>query len=154
MSTTVTVSSLDNRHNLSTVCILNASAHLACGLHKHDHITPALRDRLHWLQMQQRITYKLCLLTFEGIQGKAPPYIVELCKCVNTIESRLRLRSAAGEQLIVPLTFTDFEKRVFAYAGPSVWNSLPTELRLSPTNSSFCTGLKTFLFRVAYGIDT
>ena len=77
-----------------------------------------------------------------------------LCKCVNTIESRRRLRSAAGGQLIVPHTFTDFGKRALAYAGPSAWNSLHTELRLSSTNSSFFTGLKTFFFRVAYGIDT
>ena len=97
----------------------NASARLACGLHKYDHITPARRDRLHWLPMQQRITYKLCLLTFKGIQGVAPPYIVDLCKRVNTIESRRRLRSAAGGQLIVPRTFTDFGIRAFAYAGPS-----------------------------------
>ena len=104
--------------------------------------------------MQQRITYKLCLLTFKGIQGVAPPYIVELCKCVNTIESRRRLRSVAGRQIVVPRTLTDFGKRAFAYAGPSAWSSLPTELRLSSTNSSFCAGFQTFLFRVAYGIDT
>ena len=84
----------------------------------------------------------------------APPYIVELCKSVNTIESRRRLRSAAVGQLIVSWTFTDFGKRVFAYGGSSVWNSLPTALRLSSTNSSLCAGLKTFLFRVAYDIDT
>ena len=104
--------------------------------------------------MQQRITYKLYLLTFKGIQGMAPPYIVELCKRVMTIETRRRLRSAAGGQLIVPRTFTDFGWRAFAYAGPSAWNRLPTELRLSLTNSSFCSRLKTFLFRDAYGTDT
>ena len=70
--------------------IINASARLACGLHKYDHITPELRDRLHWLPIQQRITYQLCLLTFKGIQDEAPPYIVELCQRVNTIESRWR----------------------------------------------------------------
>ena len=93
--------------------IINASARLACGLHKYDHITPALRDRLHWLSMQQRITYNLCLLTFKGLQGEAPPYIVELCKRVNIIESRRRLRSAADGQLIVPRTFPDFGKGSF-----------------------------------------
>ena len=134
--------------------ILNATARLACGLHKYDHITPAFRDKLHCLPMQQWITYKFCLLKFKGIQGEAPHYIVELCKCVNTIGSRRRLRSAAGGQLIVPRTFTDFWKRAFAYAGTSVWNSLPTELRLSSTNSSFWAGLKTSVFHVAYSIDT
>ena len=155
MSTTVTVSSLDYWQNLSTSAIdHNASARLACDLYKYDHITPALQDRLHWLPVQQRITYKLCLLTVKGIQGVTQSYIVELCKHVNTIDSRRRLCSAAGGQLIVPRTFTDFGKRAFADASPSAWNSLRTELRLSSTNSSFCAGLKTFLFRVAYGIDT
>ena len=134
--------------------IINASARLACGLHKFDHITPALHDRLHWLPIQQRITYKLCLITFKGIQGVAPPYIVELCKHVITIESHRRLRSAAGGQLIIPRAFIVFAKRAFAYAGSSVWNSLPTELRLSSTNSSFCTELKIFFFRVVYGVYT
>ena len=99
--------------------IINTSARLAYGLHKYDHITPALRDRLDWLLMQQRITYKLCLLTFKGMQDMAPPYIVELRKRDNIMKSRRRLRSAAGGQLIVPRTFTDFEERAFAYAGPS-----------------------------------
>ena len=156
MSTNETVSSLDYRHNPSTVCksILNTSARLECVLHKYDHITPALRDILHWLPMQQRLTYKLCIPTFTEIQAEAPPYIVELCKCINTIQSGRRLRSAAGGQLIVPRTFTDYGKRAFAYAGRSIWNSLPTEPRLSSTSSTFCTGLNTFLFRVAYGTDT
>ena len=117
--------------------IINASARLACALNKYDHITPALRDRLHWLPMQQRITYKLCLLTFKEIQGMGPPYIVELCKRVNTIESRRRLCSAAGGQLIVRGLYR-FLKKGVRYAGPSAWNSLPTEWRLSSTNSSFC----------------
>ena len=56
--------------------ILNSSAHLACSLHKYDHITPTLYDRLHW---QQGFIYKLCLLTFKGLQGEALPYIIELC---------------------------------------------------------------------------
>ena len=134
--------------------ILNASGRLTCGLQKYDHITPALRERLHWLSVQQRITYKLCLVTFKGIQveAEAPPYIFELCKRVNTIESHLRLRSAAGGQLTVPRTFTDFGNRAFSYAGPSVWNSLPTELRLSSSTSSFCAESNTFLFRATSGL--
>ena len=103
--------------------ILNTSARLACCLHKYDHITLALHGRLHWLPKQQRITYKLCILTSKGIQDEAPSYIVELCKCVNTIESRRRLRSAAGGQLIVPRTFTDFGKRAFANDGPAAWTA-------------------------------
>src|SRR4030088_1223461 len=41
--------------------ILNASARLLYGGTRREHVTPLLRDRLHWLKFQQRITYKLCL---------------------------------------------------------------------------------------------
>ena len=104
--------------------ILDASARLACGLHTYDHITPALHDRLHWLPMQQWITYKLCLLTFKEVQGVAPRYIVELCKCVNTIESRRRLRSAAGGQLIAFHRFREKAVRLLRSVGveqPAYW---------------------------------
>ena len=57
--------------------ILNASARLACGLHKYDHITPALRDRLHWLTMQQRITYQL---TPNGL--KARLHLISSSNCI------------------------------------------------------------------------
>ena len=103
--------------------ILNTSARLACGLHKYDHITPALRDRLHWLPMKNNESLTSCLLTFKGLQGEAPSYIIELCKRVNTIESPRRLRSAASGKLIDPRTFTDFGKRALTYAGPSAWTA-------------------------------
>ena len=40
----------------------NAAARLILGLASHDHVTTALRH-LHWLPVQYRITYKLCLLS-------------------------------------------------------------------------------------------
>jgi len=39
----------------------NAAARLILRLASHDHVTAALRH-LHWLPVQYRITYKLCLL--------------------------------------------------------------------------------------------
>jgi hypothetical protein len=42
--------------------VLNTAARLITGLRRYDHITPALRDDLHWLLVKQRITYKVALL--------------------------------------------------------------------------------------------
>ena len=36
--------------------ILNASAKLLYGGTRRDHVTPLLRDKLHWLRFTQRIT--------------------------------------------------------------------------------------------------
>jgi len=38
--------------------ILNAAARLIYGGSSPQHITPLLRDRLHWLRVKERITYK------------------------------------------------------------------------------------------------
>ena len=41
--------------------VQNAAARLICGLGPHDHVTPALYE-LHWLPVEQRVTFKLCIL--------------------------------------------------------------------------------------------
>jgi len=42
--------------------VQNAAACLITGTRRHDHITPVLRDVLHWLPVQHRVDYKLALL--------------------------------------------------------------------------------------------
>ena len=44
---------------------------------KFDHITPVLKD-LHWLPIEQRIEYKVLLLTYKALHGKALAYISQL----------------------------------------------------------------------------
>ena len=51
--------------------IQNNAARLIAKLKKSDHITPTLIN-LHWLPISQRIEYKLLLLVFKCIIGKAP----------------------------------------------------------------------------------
>ena len=62
--------------------VMNAAAKIVCGLEKYDHIKKHMRDTLHWLPVPQRVTYKLCLLTYKTIHSKAPEYLIELCKPV------------------------------------------------------------------------
>jgi len=66
----------------------------------------------------------------------------------SDVASRLRLRSANRQQLLVPRCRLDTcGRRAFFIAGPTVWNSLPDELR-DPTrgSDSFKQFLKTILF--------
>jgi len=44
--------------------VINAAARLICSARKSEHITPILMD-LHWLRIQERIQYKLCVLVFQ-----------------------------------------------------------------------------------------
>src|SRR6218665_596531 len=59
--------------------VLNAAARLICNRRKYDHITPLLRDVLHWLPVPFRIEYKLCLLVFLSFHGAAPEYLRDCC---------------------------------------------------------------------------
>ena len=60
---------------------------------------------------------------------------------------RTRLRSANTQQLAIPRTNTGYGDRSFAVSGPSVWNTLPTLLRMSDCSlTTFRTQLKTLLF--------
>jgi len=74
--------------------VLSAAARLVHSARKHDHVTPLLRE-LHWLQMRQRIDYKLAVLIFRCLYGQAPPYLTEGLQRVTEVDARRHLRSAS-----------------------------------------------------------
>src|SRR6218665_2428309 len=45
--------------------VFNAAARLIYGRTPSEHLTYLLRENLHWLRVPQRITYKLCLITYK-----------------------------------------------------------------------------------------
>jgi len=96
------------------------------------------------------LQYKLCMIMYTIHFGLAPLYITELVSTVAAQTSRPGLRSADTTNYVQPPTRTEFGKRAFSYAGPAVWNSLPDNLRRSPTINSFKRKLNTYLFISAY----
>ena len=132
--------------------VLNGAARLVVGAGKYEHITPVLRDILHWLPVSQRIEYKIALLTFNCIRGNGPSYLSDVCVPVPTIPSRVNLSSADRGDLVVPRTRTSkFGRRSVSFTALNIWNSLPIYLRLpSISRAQFSGGLKTHLFRQAY----
>src|SRR5688572_3523850 len=55
--------------------VLNSAARLVCNRRKYDHVTPLLRDVLHWLPVQYRIDHELALLVYKSLHGMAPEYL-------------------------------------------------------------------------------
>jgi len=53
--------------------VLNAAARLILRKRKYDHITAAICDFLHWLPVQQRIEYKMCVLVLSAPDGTHLP---------------------------------------------------------------------------------
>ena len=53
---------------------MNAAARVVMALSTCDHVKPALKQ-LHWLPVEQRISYKLCLLMHHIHTGHSPQYL-------------------------------------------------------------------------------
>ena len=120
----------------------NNAARMLSLRRKFDHITPVLKD-LHWLPVEQRIEYKVLLLTY-----KAPAYISQLLSLYTPTRP---LRSENKNLLRVPrCRLEGFGRRCFACAAPSLWNPLPTPVKRASSIDTFKSSLKTYLFNVAY----
>jgi len=102
---------------------------LYCLPRSRDHVITAATIELHWLPIEARIQYKLCLLVHLAINstGKAPIYISNLLQPVSALPDRSAvLRSATKSDLQVPRTRLKFGERAFSVAAPKAWNDLPT----------------------------
>ena len=123
--------------------IQNMAARLVEIVSKYDHISPVLCS-LHWLQIHHRISFKILLLVYTALHNLAPSYLSDLF--VFYSPSRV-LRSAGKCYLKCPnFRLKTFGFRSLEVYGPNLWNSLPLELRLSPSLGVFKSNLKTYLF--------
>jgi len=129
--------------------VLNAAARLISFTSKYDRgLSALLHDELHWLEISQRVQYKLAVTVHRCLRNQAPTYLTDYCVLVSDIAGRRHLRSASRHQLTVPrVRCSTFGCCSFASAGPTVWNSLPNSLR-NPTvgPEQFRHSLKTNLF--------
>ena len=117
--------------------VLNDAARLIFGGSRSDHVTPILRQRLHWLSATRRIEFKVALLMYKGINNLSPDYITSYCISSSINQRRFTLRSADKGNLIEPKTVTEFRKRSLAFAGPHLWNKLPINIRQSSSVDIF-----------------
>ncbi|WP_419600785.1 reverse transcriptase domain-containing protein [Thiolapillus sp.] len=127
--------------------IQNNAARLVMKKRKRDHVTPLLKE-LHWLPVKFRCQYKIATLAYRHFEGSLPPY---LSSSLCTYEPSRSLRSSKEKLLKIPKrNLKSFGERSFSFMAPSVWNSLPADLRNLPTLSQFKSNLKTFLFTQAF----
>ena len=81
--------------------VQNAAARLVFRLRRSDHITDALVS-LHWLRVQERITFKVAVLTYRALHDDAPQYLRQFTSIAD-IPSRQRLRSSTSDEPCAPV---------------------------------------------------
>jgi len=125
--------------------VQNAAARLVACLGRREHITSVLRQ-LHWLPVRQRVMFKLATLVYRSLAGTASAYLTDECHLTSSVGVH-SLSSADCRTCLTRRAHNGYDVRCFATAGPSLWNSLPLQLR-EPDISfyRFKAVLKMFLF--------
>ena len=99
---------------------------------------------LSWLPIRKRLKYNKAVFTYKAINGLAPQYIADLLKPVSEIHNRT-LRSSVNGALAVPRSRSSLFDRSYSYTAPKLWNSIPTQVRNSPSLKSFKDNVKLIL---------
>ena len=116
-------------------------------------------------------TFRLYFQHFLHLSGSCPPFFMKHCitpslflplsvhlslfssfcgtpaSLLNQHTPKRCLRSSSGLLIDVPrINLGRFGRRAFACAGPTLWNNLPTNLRVNGNHTQFKKLLKTYLF--------
>ena len=127
--------------------VQNAATRMVALTHKHEHISPVLQE-LHWLPVEQRIIFKLLLMTFKCLNGIAPSYLSDL---ITMYIPRRNLRSPNGHRLFdLKYNLRNYGFRSFSVASPLLWNDMPLGIRSCDSLNDLKKKLKTYLFRKAF----
>ena len=127
--------------------VQNCAVRLVAQLAKAARTSPILQ-KLHWLPVEQRVIFKVLLLTYKALNNLASVYISNL---LVRYEPSMNLRSTDKYLLQIPQThLKTYGDRVFSVAAPRLWNALPMDIKLSPSVSVFKNRLKTHFFRAIY----
>jgi len=113
---------------------------------KFDRAMPVLKQ-LHWLPIEQRITFKLATLSYNIKSTGQPTYLRELLSDYQPVRT---LRSSSKHLLTVNVADTVLATRGFRHSEVAVWNSLPDSIRDSSNIDIFKRKVKTLLFNAAF----
>ena len=103
---------------------------------------------LHWLPVKARMQFKILLITFKAIHGFALEYLCDLLTFKSSLHN---VRSLGSILLSMPAVRSKtLGDRAFMVAAPTLWNSLPKELRAITNVNSFKAHIKTYIFRTVY----
>ena len=105
---------------------------------------------LHWLPIRSRIDFKIAVLVYKCLHGKAPEYLQNLLITFIPKKEGLILGTII-ERLIVPRTEKKtFADRAFSVVGPKLWNNLPNNVKTQKDVGHFKKSLKTHLFKLIF----
>ena len=138
----ITIGRMQKIQNMCVCLVLRKS--------KWDSATACLA-KLHWLPIRQRITFKICVLTYKLLCEQGPKYLQVMLQYKYSTNSRNLRSNLDCSLLVIPCTkCKTLASRSFSVSAPTLWNHLPRSLRESTTLLSFKHDLKTYLYKEAF----
>lgn len=139
---------ISNYHMKRLQRVQNTAARLVCQATRYDSAM-ALRYRLHWLPVPNRVIFRILVFVYKCILQTAPVYLSELL----ILDTPTRItRQSTKFKLKISRCNNSFGNRAFFNSGPTLWNSLPESIKISKSLNSFKKSLKTYLFRLSYNV--
>ena len=112
------------------------------GAAKSDHATPFLKE-LGWLKINQKCKFEIAKITYNLINGIIPSWLFPLPTVSEMHAYSVNTRQMG--QLHVPRCNTCLGNRSFLVGAPTLWNSLPNDVRCSTSINDFKRRLKNYL---------
>ena len=128
--------------------IQNMSCRMIFQLPNHSSINTYL-TQLHWLKIQESVTYKVATIIYKCVHNITPAYLTEMV--ISELPHTRNLRSTQRELLYTTKSRTEFvHSSSFKSMRPCIWNTLPANVKDSYNIAVFKSRLKTHLFGVSY----
>lgn len=103
----------------------------------------AVQAKSGWLNVRLRIRQRILVLVYEALHQRSPDFLAALLSA--KAETLWSLRSTERQLLHIPRVTTEFGRRAFSVAAPSIWNATPLYVREAKTHSSFILRLDEYL---------
>lgn len=114
----------DKLERLQNMCI-----RFILNVNKRDHITPH-RDSLKLIKLHDRRTMHVASTINKILNGDAPPYL-------NSLIRKNENNTRSQNKLIIRKPCSNFHKQSFFVSGPTLWNTIPNEIREISNNGEF-----------------
>ena len=120
--------------------VLNYCVRIITGKSKYDHLSGSY-SQLKWLKMKDYVQFRYLIIVYKCLNCEMPSFLTNLLSLYTPTRS---LRSENLIKLHIPITNGKFGDRSFSVMAPKLWNSLPYQIRHSPTLDTFKYRLKNY----------
>lgn len=115
--------------------VQNLSGKIVLGLTKFEHISQGLKS-LRWLSIEDKLRLNTAAMLHKCLHHRVPIYLKDKFVYRSQVHNR-QLRSVDNNDLNLPHCRLSTGQRSFAFRGAKVWNSLPLDLKLTPSLRTF-----------------